>query len=131
MSIPATIPDDIRRGATSQKTHRVLNNSLCINYANSGETVRMPLNSIIAKYKEYFDNYIDEVELTEDEQRTYRYSPKKFSQDMYGTTEYWSIILYINECHSVMDFEPVKVKYVIPQSITDLINEILILENSV
>lgn len=131
MAIPATIPDDIKRGVTSQKTHRVLNNSLRINYTNSGESVRMPLNSIIAKYKDYFDKYIDEVELTEEEQLTYRYSPKKFSQDMYGTTEYWSIILYINECHSVMDFEPVKVKYVVPQSITDLINEILILEDLV
>lgn len=131
MSIPATIPDDIKRGVTSQKTHRVLNNSLRINYANSGESVRMPLNSIIAKYKDYFDKYIDEVELTEEEQIKYRYSPKKFSQDMYGTIEYWSIILYINECHSIMDFEPVTVKYVLPNQITDLINEILILEGLV
>lgn len=131
MSIPATITDDIKRGVKSQKTHRVLNNSLRINYANSGESVRMPLNSIIAKYKDYFDKYIDEVELTEEEQIKYRYSPKKFSQDMYGTTEYWSIILYINECHSIMDFEPVTVKYVLPNQITDLINEILILEGLV
>lgn len=131
MAIPATIKEDIRRGITSQKTHRVLNNSLCIQYTNSSESIRMPLNSIIAKYKDYFDKYIDEVELTEEEQLIYRYSPKKFSQDMYGTIEYWSIILYINECHSIMDFQPVKVKYVVPQSITDLINEILILEDLV
>lgn len=131
MAIPATIKDDIKRGVTSQKTHRTLNNSLCIHYTNSSESIRMPLNSIIAKYKDYFDKYIDEVELTEEEQLIYRYSPKKFSQDMYGTIEYWSIILYINECHSIMDFQPVKVKYVVPQSITDLINEILILEDLV
>ena len=131
MAIPATITDDIKRGVTSQKTHRVLNNSLIINYLNSGESVRMPLNSIIAKYKDYFDKYIDEVELTEDEQMSFRYSPKKFCLYMYGTVEYWSIILYINECHSIMDFEPVKIKYIVPESITDIINEILILENLV
>ena len=77
MSIPATITDDIKRGVKSQKTHRVLNNSLRINYANSGESVRMPLNSVIAKYKDYFDKYIDEVELTEEEQIKNRYSHKK------------------------------------------------------
>lgn len=131
MVIPATIQDDIKRGETSQKTHRMLNNSLIIDYANSDESVRMPFNSIISKYKEYFDKYIDEVELSEEEQRTYRYAPKKFSLDMYGTIEYWSIILYINECHSIMDFEPTKVKYVVPESITEIINEILILEKFV
>ena len=34
MAIPATITDDIKRGVTSQKTHRALNNSLIINSIN-------------------------------------------------------------------------------------------------
>ena len=131
MSIPATIDDDILRGVQSQKTHRALNNTLLIEYQGSNEGVRLPANSIIGKYKEYFDKYIDSVELTEEEQRKYRYSPKKFSLDMYGTTEYWSIILYINECHSIIDFEPTSIKYIAPEIITDLINEILILEGTV
>lgn len=131
MSIPATIDDDIKRGVTSQKTHRALNNSLLIEYQNSGEAVRLPANSIIGKYKEYFDKYTDSVTLTESEQREYRYSPKKFCLDMYGTIEYWSIILFINECHSIIDFEPVTIKYIVPESITELINEILILEDKV
>lgn len=131
MSIPATIADDIKRGVKSQKTHRAFNNSLLIKYQNSGEAVRLPLNSIIAKYKDYFDAYIDSVELTEEEQIRYRYSPKRFSEDMYGTTEYWSMILYINECHSMMEFEPTTIKYIVPQSITTIINEIMILEDLV
>lgn len=131
MAIPATIEDDILRGTSRQTTHRAFNNSLVIEYQGTNEGVRLPANSIISKYKEYFDPYIDSVELTDDEQREYRYSPKKFSQDMYGTTEYWSMILFINECHSIIDFEPVTVKYIVPEKITDLINEILILEGTV
>lgn len=131
MAIPATINDDILRGAGTRKTHRSFNNSLLIEYQGSDEGIRMPANSIISKYKEYFDPYIDTVELNEEEQRKYRYSPKKFCQDMYGTIEYWSLILFINECHSIIDFEPVKLKYIVPESIADLINEILILEGTV
>lgn len=131
MAIPATIDDDILRGANTQKNHRAFNNSLLIEYQGSNEGIRMPANSIISKYKEYFDPYIDTVELNEEEQMKYRYSPKKFCQDMYGTTEYWSMILFINECHSIIDFEPVNLKYIVPESISDLINEILILEGTV
>lgn len=130
MSIPMTVEEDIRLGLSRAKSHRNMNGSLIMTY-NTNEHVKLPMNSLISKYRDFFDKYIDEVELTEEEQNFYRYSPKKFSQAMYGSTEYWSIILYINECHSIIDFEPVKIKYVVPESIDDILNEIMILEGKV
>ena len=84
---------------------------------------------IVNKYKEYFDPYIEEYEVDDDDERRYLYSPKKLSQDLYQTTEYWSILLYINECHSILDFKPHgTIKVVNPGVITELLNEILIQE---
>lgn len=131
MAIPKTIEEDIEAGVNSQRSHRVFNGSLLIDYEDTGESVRVPINPLISKYKDYFDPYIKEVELTEEEQNEYRFAPKKFSQDMYGTIHYWSMLLYINECHSIIEFEPVILKYIAPESINEIINEILILENLV
>lgn len=129
MAIPATINEDIQDGLSRSISHRSLNNSLILSYTKTDEKIKVPINSIISKYYNYFLPYIDEVELTEQEQRDYRYSPKKFSEDMYKTTGYWSIILYINECHSIIDFEPKTIKYIDPAYIEDILSEIMILED--
>lgn len=129
MRIPVTIEEDIEEGLSQDISHRKLNECAIVHYNNTGENIKIPMNSIISKYRDYFDKYIDEEKLTEDEEREYRYSPKKFSSFMYGTTSYWSIILYINECHSILDFVPKgSIKYVVPEVIESLIEEILILE---
>ena len=45
------------------------------------------------------------------EQNRFRFQPKRVSLEMYGTVDYWSLILYINECPSVIDFEPEKLTF--------------------
>lgn len=132
MSIPTTITDEIEDGLQLTISHRNFNNSVVINYTNNGEKIRIPMDSLISKYNDLVSNYVVSTELTEADAREYRYAPKKFSQDMYGTTQYWSIILYLNDCHSVIEFTPEDyIKYIKPESINELINEILILENRV
>ena len=76
--------------------------------------------------------YIEKFDITEEDERKYLYSPKKLSLDVYKTTEYWSILLYINECHSIIDFAPTgSVNAIRPDILTKLLNEILILEGLV
>ena len=84
---------------------------------------------MINKYKEYFDKITTTIILNEKEYKKYKFSPKKISNDIYGTTELWSMILYINNCKSITDFNLYKIKLFYPDQINDLINEIFIFEN--
>lgn len=126
--VPTTIEDDIRTGNGRQICHRTVNQELTLTYGQ--QELKMPFNPLISKYKEYFDNYILTKELTESQRTLYRYAPKMVSRDIYGTISYWSVILFINEAHSVMEFEPVDLKYVDPQYISNLFEEIFILEGA-
>lgn len=129
MNIPSTIQEDIENNTDVQISHRTLNTCAYLKYETNWEVIKIPMNNMINKYKEYFDPYIEEYEVDDDDERRYLYSPKKLSQDLYQTTEYWSILLYINECHSILDFKPHgTIKVVNPGVITELLNEILIQE---
>lgn len=132
MTIPSTIREDIEQNTDQDMSHRTFNGCVYLHYVQNGETIKIPLNHIIDKYKEYFDPYIEDFEITEEEERKYLYSPKKLSLDIYKTVEYWSILLYINECHSIIDFKPSgTIKAIRPDTLTKLLNEILILEGLV
>lgn len=132
MIIPSTIREDIEQGTNKELSHRVFNKGAYLHYVQNGETIKIPMNHIINKYKEYFDPYIEEFDIDEEDERRYLYSPKKLSLDLYQTVEYWSILLYINECHSIVDFAPSgTVKAIRPSYLVELLNEILILEGLV
>lgn len=127
--IPTTIENDIERGSSGGIGHRRLNNTLTLHFTSNGRNIYLPINPIVSKYKDIIDKYTDEVELTEDEVIRYRYSPKTYSEDMYGTIGYWSVILFINECHSIIDFHPeTSIKFIQKDVIEDLFEEILALE---
>jgi hypothetical protein len=127
--IPATTREDIDRNGGKTLSHRNFNIGAYLHYTKNDETIKIPMNHIVNKYKEYFDPYIVEVEMEAEDERRYRYSPKKLSMDTYQTTEYWSIILYINECHSIVDFTPEGyIKLIQVNKIEELLNEIMILE---
>jgi hypothetical protein len=129
MIIPLTVDDDISYGSQSSHEHRDINEVLYLT-SKSGITIAEPLNPLTSKYKDFLEAYIVTMDLTEEQQYQYRYSPKKLSLDIYGTTGYWSMILFLNECHSIIDFAPTSVKYVDPNYIDTLFDEIHILEDS-
>ena len=128
MVIPNTIEEDILQ-KDDVPSHRMLNNTLEIKYTGSNETVLVPINSLFSKYGDFIDKICMTYPLTDSEKAEYWYSPKKFSLDLYGTTAYWSMILYLNEAHSVMDFTPENITFMDPSLLNDLINEILIMES--
>lgn len=127
MIIPLSVDNDISYGLTSLREHRDINETLYLT-TKSGVTIAEVLNPYTSKYKDFLDPYITTTELTEEQQYKYRYSPKKLSLDLYGTTGYWSMILFLNECHSIIDFAPKTVKYVDPRYVDMLFDEIKILE---
>lgn len=129
MTIPSTVQEDIENNYDVTMSHRTFNRCAYLHYTKDDETIKIPMNHIINTYKEYFDPYIEEYEIDEETAREYCFSPKKLSVDLYQTTEYWSILLYVNECHSILDFQPSeRIKIVNPGVIGDLVNEILIQE---
>lgn len=130
MYIPDTLSELIDYGKGIQLSHRNFNNSLFLHDVKSDETLKLPFNPIINKYRDFFDKHIVTVPLSEEEQNRYWYKPKMLSLAYYDSVEYWSIILYINDCGSVIDFHPTKVNLVIKEDLRELINEILIIQKN-
>lgn len=128
MYIPATLTELIEYSKDLILSHRKFNIGAELYDKSSNTSIQIPFNPIINKYKDYFDKILISVPLTEEEQREYKFAPKKISYELYGTVEYWSMILYINNCHSLLEFEPTILKVLDPDELRELINEILILE---
>lgn len=84
--------------------------------------------SIVDRYYDYIlkESYVDTF--TEKEYMRYRYRPKLFCYNTYGTTEIWSLLLKINNWVSVSEFNARTIRLFRPSIIT-VLNEILILEN--
>lgn len=128
MVIPATIEELVRQGEESEISYRNLHTDLVVTYNNTGETVRVPLESLFGKYRYFLEKTIVPAKLHDVEFEVYRFKPKALSDRLYGTTEFWSGLLEINHCLSVIDFNNPNIKVYDPLQVKSLINEILILE---
>ena len=129
MYIPTTLTDLIESGKELQLSHRKFNNKIFLYNTKTDETLKLPFNPIVNKYRDFFDDHIVRFELSEEEQREYWYKPKKLSFDYYGSVEYWSILLYVNEVASAIEFTPTKLNLVLKEDILELINELLIIQS--
>ena len=83
--------------------------------------------SLANKYYDYIQNGIISLELTDKEYMQYRFQPKMFCNDIYGTTELWGLLLKINNFNSIAEFNRKKIK-VFGNNIFNVLNEILINE---
>lgn len=129
MAIPVTITDFIEKGKEYDLSHGKLSANIYIKDLGNGRTINIPFNSMISKYRDYFTDHILNIPLTEEEQEKYKYNPKKLSYDLYGTVEFWSLILYINECASMLDFDLERVSLIPADEIREILNTILIIDN--
>ena len=84
--------------------------------------------SLANKYYDYILKSVVTVTLKNNEYMKYRYQPKLFCNDMYGTTELWSLLLKVNNFNSVSEFNTKKIK-AFDTNIFKILNEILINEN--
>lgn len=124
----ATIDDLIDWGKEQEVSYRNLHKGAYITDLQSGDVIRIPLNSIMSDYRYFLEPYIIEVEMNDEELYLYQYKPKSLSYKLYDTTEYWSVLLMINNCVSKIDFNKQKIKVLDPKKVLAFVNEVLILE---
>lgn len=128
MALFATMEELIEWGKSQEISHRNLSKEAYITYGNTGETIEIPLNQLMSEYRHFLKPYIITVTINDEELYKYQYKPKSLSQVLYGTTEYWSVLLMINNCVSKIDFDMNPVKVLDPKRIRAFTNEVLILE---
>nr|DAW33907.1 MAG TPA: hypothetical protein [Caudoviricetes sp.] len=128
--IPSTIDEQYEYGKSLEISYRALHHDAYLHDKQSNRTIRIPFMSILSKYRDFLDEIIVEQELTLDEQRVYRWNPKKMSEDFYGTTEFWFMLLVLNNYKSVIEFQPKNyVKMYDTDKFKRYLNEIMILED--
>lgn len=132
MVIPSTLTELIEYGKELQISTSTLTNHIYLSDVNANEIIKIPFNTMIHKYRDFFDKYIITYELTELEVMEYKFQPKKMSSDLYGTTEFWGLLLYINDKHSILDFslENNQVNIIKPENIDELLNELMIVQKN-
>lgn len=94
-------------------------------------------NKIIMNYNSFINTYYDlmlkntqVMTLNDQEYNMYRFQPKRLSLELYDTTELWSCLMMVNHITSITEFD-LKEPIVFEQdTIFDILNEILILEDS-
>lgn len=84
-------------------------------------------SSILDKYRSDLAEHIVEKIIGVKEQSRYFYNPWALSKDLYGTTEFWHVLLELNNMYSAMEFTQEKIK-VYDGSFPYLVETILSLE---
>lgn len=82
---------------------------------------------IINKYYDILMAHTEVITLSDNNYLSYRFQPKRYCYDKYGTTELWGLLLKINNLTSAAEFN-LKTLRVFTVDIFDVLNEILILE---
>lgn len=81
-------------------------------------------DSFVQKYKGDLDELVVEKTFTADEARKYMNNPWALSYDLYGSVEYWFLLLDLNNMYSAIEFTQ-KTINVYDASLPDVIDVIL------
>lgn len=94
---------------------------------DSGEnTLIINYTSLVNKYYDIVLNHCHTITLSDNEYMKYRFRPKLFCYEKYGSAELWAVLLKVNNWTSVTQFNAKKFK-TFRDSIFDVINDIMIL----
>ena len=94
----------------------------------SDDNVVILSESILDKYYDDLQEYVETITLSIEEQIKYFYNPQKFCYDRYGSTDYWYLILELNQMYSMAQFNISTIK-VFSTSVTRVLQTILNLES--
>lgn len=108
---------------------RGIQNSLTFENTNMKATVSgrtFPLNNILSrKYRGIILENSFELNLDSDELfETYKFKPKLLSLKLYGTTDLWHLILWLNDMNSATQFTRRRVVIFDPEAM-DVLNRII------
>ena len=121
---------------TINEYHKNYNN-LDVSYDNlyykdlanlTSESKAILLNEcVLDNYSGDLDELVVSKTLTPEEQRKYYYNPQILSYDLYGTTQFWSLLLDLNDMTSAIEFNR-SIINVYDGRLTTLINAVFALE---
>ena len=131
MSIPVSLSEQITEAEKLEISYKSLHPAYTIYNEQTDETIELPFSSITNEYKTYLLACVKSIQLSEKEKENYRYSPKKLSYDLYGTTELWADLLKLNGCVSIAEFEPDFIRVYDPNTFKEYLNEIMIADSKV
>lgn len=94
---------------------------------DSDKTMVVNTTCILNKYYDIVMSHTKVVTLSDANYLAYRFQPKLYCYNKYGTTELWGLLLKINNLTSASEFD-LKTIRVFTADIFDVLNEILILE---
>lgn len=80
-------------------------------------------DNITCDYTRFLRSIIKTKEMTDEEYRKYRCNPWYMSDDLYGTTEYWFMLLHLNEMYSATEFTRRKIK-IYSEKLPERLNDI-------
>ena len=106
-----------------QNSLNLSNNVNYIKYQNTDHVI--PVDGIFSqKYRDHLISVSQEVELTEEEYNKYKYRPKLLSYDLYGTVDYWFILMIINNVSTIISFNLKTIRF-IPSESLDILELIM------
>lgn len=94
---------------------------------SAGQPVVVNIYSIMDKYMDDLEPFIQEIELTDKELIKYRFQPKKLCVDLYNYIDLAPLILKINNMTSLLQFDRRKLK-LFRTGIISYLNEVIVLE---
>lgn len=100
----------------------ISHDKLCLK-VRDGDVIS-PYQSLICKYYYSLVPFISKITLTDDQYFLYKNNPKGLSQELYGTPELWSALMYINNIVSIADFKK-KELYVFNKDIIPKLEELM------
>lgn len=67
--------------------------------------VKRPVFNVLRDYKEELLSYLMIVKFNKEERTIYTFNPKRLAYDVYGSTDLYSFILFVNNMSSVKEFD--------------------------
>lgn len=81
-------------------------------------------HNVIYDYEEEFKKVSLDVEMTNEELNKYIYKPKLLSYDLYGSTELYFVILFINGIYDIKDFNKRNIKLLRKDTMKEILEAI-------
>ena len=109
--------------------------TLTISYQNLSLTeifdgIKFPMFNIIQDYIEELKDEAITITFTDKEYYKYKYKPRLLSAYLYGSTEFFSIILQLNDIASEKEFTKKSIKLIPADTMKSLLEKIYIAEQN-
>lgn len=117
----STVEEFINAGISDEMTY---NNFSILFKSSQQDNIILSANNIIYDYMDEIKPYIVNVSLSEEEYIKYRYKPKLFAYDIYGSTELFFVVMTVNGIYDIKDFNRRNIKALYKKQLFELLNQI-------